>query len=290
MQNVHTKPHAYTKSVQVTNLSDNKKTENDNKCYNCNEYGHISLKCPKPQRKARCFKCQKVGHLAKDCALQPPRNVNCIGKVETLKDPYHKFIYLNNKKIDFIDLGSEVVTLKHTDAKKIDFIDLGSEVVTLKHTDASRLRCTCYPCQVRLRGFGGGECQTIGRCEYTIMDFVYDCQADTIIIGRSALDQPNIKVTKERQTLTIEKIRGKWGNEENDPIEHQRETQLLEEDNGLDRNNNTHELEKMDDTGSPVTNIESMYEEEQVDGGPRKTMNRCTKKNRSMVDLERQWI
>ncbi|KAK9702530.1 Zinc knuckle [Popillia japonica] len=50
MQNVHTKPHAYTKSV--TNLPDNKKTENDKKCYNCNEYGHISLKCPKPQRKA----------------------------------------------------------------------------------------------------------------------------------------------------------------------------------------------------------------------------------------------
>ncbi|KAK9751730.1 Zinc knuckle [Popillia japonica] len=169
MQNVHTKPHTYTKSVP--NLPHNKKTENDKKCYNCNEYGHISLKCPKPQRKARCFNCQKVGHLAKDCALQPPRNVNCVGKVETLKN--------------------------------------------------------------RLRGFGGGKCQTIGRCEYTIrVDGIEiqteifivpdDCQADTIIIGRSALDQPNIKVTKERQTLTIEKIRGKWGNEENDPIEHEK--------------------------------------------------------------------
>ncbi|KAK9702531.1 Integrase core domain [Popillia japonica] len=162
---------------------------------------------------------------------------------------------------------------------------LGSEVVTLKHTDANRLRCKYNPCQVRLRVFGGGECLTIGRCEYTIrVDGIEiqteifivpdDCQADTIIIGRSALDQPNIKVTKERQTLTIEKIRGKWRNEENDPIEHEKEIQLLlEEDNGLDRNNNTHELEKMDDTESPVTNIESMYEEEQVDGGPRKTMD-----------------
>lgn len=36
-------------------------------CFNCNESGHKSLDCPKPQRRPRCGLCLKVGHTAEQC-------------------------------------------------------------------------------------------------------------------------------------------------------------------------------------------------------------------------------
>ena len=36
-------------------------------CFNCEEYGHISVNCSQPQRRKRCVKCNKVGHLSAVC-------------------------------------------------------------------------------------------------------------------------------------------------------------------------------------------------------------------------------
>ncbi|XP_055913761.1 uncharacterized protein LOC129947273 [Eupeodes corollae] len=39
------------------------------KCYNCNEVGHISTKCPKPKReRGSCFRCGKKGHVISECS------------------------------------------------------------------------------------------------------------------------------------------------------------------------------------------------------------------------------
>lgn len=36
-------------------------------CFNCNEPGHKSVNCPKPQRRPRCSLCLKVGHSSEQC-------------------------------------------------------------------------------------------------------------------------------------------------------------------------------------------------------------------------------
>lgn len=36
-------------------------------CFNCNETGHKSVNCPRPQRRPRCSSCLKVGHSADQC-------------------------------------------------------------------------------------------------------------------------------------------------------------------------------------------------------------------------------
>mmetsp|Transcript_551 Transcript_551/g.767 ORF Transcript_551/g.767 Transcript_551/m.767 type:complete len:115 (+) Transcript_551:5623-5967(+) len=37
------------------------------KCYNCNEFGHMSNGCPQPSSRVRCVYCGEVGHTAFNC-------------------------------------------------------------------------------------------------------------------------------------------------------------------------------------------------------------------------------
>lgn len=56
----------YSKPVQQTKPLPRDETKI--KCYNCNETGHMSTKCPKPRReKGSCFRCGKKGHVVTDC-------------------------------------------------------------------------------------------------------------------------------------------------------------------------------------------------------------------------------
>ncbi|CAD7085358.1 unnamed protein product [Hermetia illucens] len=45
----------------------NAANQNSRLCYNCFERGHLSLNCPKPQRRPRCVKCNRTGHAQNDC-------------------------------------------------------------------------------------------------------------------------------------------------------------------------------------------------------------------------------
>ena len=37
------------------------------KCFNCNEFGHMSSSCPNPCVKVRCVYCGEIGHTAFTC-------------------------------------------------------------------------------------------------------------------------------------------------------------------------------------------------------------------------------
>lgn len=77
---VNTKPYVKKDTIihQVSRINERKESavfEDTNKqpqvrrCFNCNESGHMSAKCPLPQKKPRCTKCGKVGHLEKECLI-----------------------------------------------------------------------------------------------------------------------------------------------------------------------------------------------------------------------------
>ncbi|XP_036335434.1 uncharacterized protein LOC118745873 [Rhagoletis pomonella] len=77
------------------------------KCFNCNEHGHIAVKCPQPQRKPRCTVCTKVGHEAKNCNKKPSVAKIADHHERDEAPPVMKLVELNGKQLEaFIDTGS----------------------------------------------------------------------------------------------------------------------------------------------------------------------------------------
>lgn len=53
---------------ESTVVEDSDKQPPVRRCFNCNEKGHLSAKCPLPQKKPRCTKCGRVGHPEEECS------------------------------------------------------------------------------------------------------------------------------------------------------------------------------------------------------------------------------
>lgn len=172
-------------------------------CYRCGKNGHIAKECRKtPKRK--CFKCGSEDHLAKDCVS--PRtsqketergNVRRVENVnEKLKDERYKPIEIDGKvMIGFVDIGSDVVTLRKdvADKNKIRYVQTNTDI---------------------LKGFGNGSCNAVGKrnlllkvddvsLETEVIIVPEEAQEDAVILGKSALDQPGIVMVKELGKLTI---------------------------------------------------------------------------------------
>ncbi|XP_001810078.1 retrovirus-related Pol polyprotein from transposon 297 [Tribolium castaneum] len=195
--------------IETKNDFDSKHLER--KCYNCNEVGHISTNCPKPQKKSRCNTCNRVGHFAKDCQQSNQRKDT--EESEKTKEKYPKVRKIESNGSN--DQNYKVITI---DAKEITaYIDLGSDVVTLRKSDADNLNIVYVPYNIMLRGFGQGSCKSVGKrtlmlnidgvlieCEVLIVPD--DSQEDSMIVGRSALAQTGIRVITEGDKLSIEKV------------------------------------------------------------------------------------
>lgn len=116
----------------------------------------------------------------------------------TFLDKYHKPVNIDGKRfIAFIDRGSDVVTMREDAAQKHE-IKFNSSIKTL-------------------RGFGNGLTQTIGRryllltvedadIDAEVLIVPNDAQEEDMILGRSALDQPGIKIIKTERKLEISKM------------------------------------------------------------------------------------
>ncbi|GLV33477.1 hypothetical protein CBL_20214, partial [Carabus blaptoides fortunei] len=90
----------------------------------------------------------------------------------------------------------------------------------MKNEVAQRIGVQYYLEQRKLRGFGNGVCEALGKQTLTltisdvdIMTEVLivpdDVQTESILIGQTALDQPGIRIVKEPGSLTISRINDK---------------------------------------------------------------------------------
>ncbi len=187
------------------NVSNNEKrkiygiTQNEKgepKCFNCNNFGHISKDCILPRPVITCRKCNKTGHKAKNCFSKNENN------------------YTNDKSLSFRqdenteESSSYIKKAKLNSCDEVQaLIDTGSSCCLLRFSVAQKLKLKIEPVVNELYGFGNQKVPavtTIGRIEADIeVDNVIgrcisiyivpdNAQPVDFIIGRTWLDLPYI--------------------------------------------------------------------------------------------------
>lgn len=175
------------------------------RCFNCNELGHISLKCNKPIK--RCNLCFKLGHDTKDCRKRSQlnnsendklpenhKNVLCVRDENTDNDKFYKSVKVNGKeKQAYIDLGSRCTLVRETDAKEV----LGEWDI----------------CDTTvLQGFGNSTVKPLGRglalieigdvrAEIDILVVPDQYLQTDLLIGHTFTEQPNVIMLKTNDEL-----------------------------------------------------------------------------------------
>lgn len=121
-----------------------RKTQNNSalKCYNCNEYGHMSKNCANKKEGLKCFKCYKFGHKANECNDgKEDGNVNlCSSKIDVMK-------------ISAVIEGQNVCALVDTGSSR----SLLRSDIYLKTGAQQSLKS-----KILLTGLGGTEIETFG--------------------------------------------------------------------------------------------------------------------------------
>lgn len=206
-----------TASVRQPNKMTNEPTKNNVsdtvRCFNCNEMGHISLKCSKPIKK--CNFCLKLGHDTKDCRKKNANNsdetsksntvteqnktVMCINNSESNNEKYYKNVKVNDISLQgYIDLGSKCTLIRESNAKLI-----------LAIWDTSDLPM--------LQGFGNSLVRPIGKS--MAMLEIGSVKAETevlivedhylrtpILVGQSFTEKPNVILLKTADELVFMQI------------------------------------------------------------------------------------
>lgn len=136
-------------------------------CYNCFKTGHVSLRCPEPQRRERCSICHRVNQKTDDCPDTQNKPTSSNQKIRKIdenlsseeKDSLTKTVMINN-----IELTA--------------FIDPGSSRTLIKESIADNLG-TCNETNVLLNGFAGGtfKCEKSVCFKIKIDNQIYDAEA-----------------------------------------------------------------------------------------------------------------
>lgn len=231
-------------STPSTDSVDRKPNEPRNvRCYNCNDHGHLSINCPKPQRRTRCYKCQRSGHIARNCTeTDQPRtltntnttNAFSAGRSNMSKQESSSASNNNIRQIQedhTLQLHSLTKPFVTKDRSKSNitksilvgahqitaFIDPGSDRSLVRESIAHSMydvqRCDA----ILLKGFGGstypaGECIPviikIDQLEvetklYLVND---DLLPEEVLLGKDTLCQSDIRFVIEAGSCYLERL------------------------------------------------------------------------------------
>ncbi|CAD7092789.1 unnamed protein product [Hermetia illucens] len=120
----------------------NAANQNSRLCYNCFERGHLSLNCPKPQRRPRCVKCNRTGHAQNDCPTAARTEAN---RRETInRIAQHTDNKLLTKTVEIGDDEFECI------------VDSASSCSLIRQSEAQRIgQIKQFEPAQQLKGFGG---------------------------------------------------------------------------------------------------------------------------------------
>lgn len=157
-------------------------------CLKCNSPHHSARFCPKG---SLCSFCKEPGHFEIECYKKKSSEIRRVEKT----CEYIKKVFVNNlPMIAFIDLGSDCVTIIESAVKSLNLkIDPGSQV---------------------LKGFGNNLVKSFGKVNLLLeIDHIFfkvdayvvndAYQTESIMIGRTVLDQQNVVVVKSFKNLQI---------------------------------------------------------------------------------------
>ncbi|KAL0867941.1 hypothetical protein ABMA27_008614 [Loxostege sticticalis] len=190
-------------------------SNNNIKCFNCNEIGHRSLKCDKPA--VKCTYCDKLGHQLEHCykyksnkasereqGHAKDKNEKQVSRlsVDDANDKYIIDIKVDNTVVKcHVDLGSQYSLIKVSKAK-----ELGLNVVVSENLPV-------------LKGIGGNLVVPVGVTTgsvnvqniietidmYVVEDYVVN---QPILLEHSFTEKPNIIITKTPTELIFQQIKG----------------------------------------------------------------------------------
>ncbi|KAH6920070.1 hypothetical protein HPB50_028942 [Hyalomma asiaticum] len=174
------------------------------RCFNCNNYGHLSLNCPSPQRRARCSTCKRMGHEAQNCREKEdgPRLFQSVVSIDTRAADAANEKYFLLAKVNGHDIKA--------------YVDLGSQCVTIRREDADRIGIifTATDKRLTIGGYGSGRVTPCGEAtinvtvdqataDVRVLIVPNESQAIPLIIGQPFTEQPHVTIVRRRNTLRI---------------------------------------------------------------------------------------
>ncbi|GFV10968.1 transposon Tf2-6 polyprotein [Trichonephila clavipes] len=167
---------------------------NPQRCFNCNDIGHLSKSCPNHSRGPRCLSCNLYGHKSFECrranlnnTSTPPSGVNAVHELSSPINMCKDVTIFGRKLNRLVDTGNNLTLLRNS---------------TYINIDAPPLKQT----NTLLTGFGFSRINVIGTfdSEITIDDQIFpvtisvvpnSCTNYDLIIGCDVIKQAHLNVS-----------------------------------------------------------------------------------------------